>query len=125
MKSLSPLPVPTPLHLPMPSKWSDISISGNVLQFTNMKTGEHTYQRSVSGVGLGAVAIHPSNNFFAVGELGPNAVINIFSYPECQLVRVLKGGSVQGYASLGFNSVKSLFLLKLLCFTVSSFKGLM
>jgi hypothetical protein len=78
--------------------------SGNVLQFSNLKTGEQSYQRSTGGYGIGAVTVHPSHLFYAVGELGPNAVINIFSYPERKLVKVLRRGAQEGYSSLCFSN---------------------
>lgn len=74
------------------------------MQFTNLKTRAVEYQRSGAGLGIGCVAIHPSRTLYAVGELGPGAVINIFTFPERQLVRVLRRGAAEGYASLCFNA---------------------
>ncbi len=77
---------------------------GNILQFTDLRTGAHTYRRSSGGYGIGAIAVHPSYTLYAVGELGPNPVINIFTFPEHNLVKVLKKGALGGYASLCFSS---------------------
>ena len=35
--------------------------------------------------------VHPSQEYFAVGEKGTNPVIAIYSYPEITLYRVLRG----------------------------------
>lgn len=47
--------------------------------------------RSLGGGGIGALAVHPSRQFLAVGEKGKQPVIAIFTYPQLQLHRVLKG----------------------------------
>ena len=39
-----------------------------------------------------------------MGELGTNAVINIFTYPDRKLIKVLRRGAAEGYASLCFNA---------------------
>lgn len=56
------------------------------------------------GNGIGALAVHPSRGYFAVGEKGKDPEIRIYSYPKVEVERVLKKGTKTRYASLGFSS---------------------
>ncbi|KAI6657876.1 Spore wall protein 2-like [Oopsacas minuta] len=78
-------------------------ISGNLVHFLTLSTGELSYLRSASGHGLGALAVHPSKQFIAVAEKGVMPVINIFTYPGLRLDRVLRGGTETAYAHLTFS----------------------
>ncbi len=49
--------------------------------------------------------VHPSKNYFAVGEKGNVPNINIFEYPSLKLYRILRQGTVKGYAHLDFKFV--------------------
>ncbi|GFO10997.1 cilia- and flagella-associated protein 44-like [Plakobranchus ocellatus] len=77
--------------------------AGNVLQILNLKTRSQTYLRSTSGCGIGAICVHPSRKFFAVGEKGDAPNINIFEFPSLKLYRILRGGTEQSYTSLTFS----------------------
>lgn len=46
--------------------------------------------------------VHPSHNYFAVGEKGNMPNINIFEWPSLRLYRVLRQGTQKGYAYLDF-----------------------
>lgn len=65
--------------------------AGNMVQLLNISTMEQHCLRSLGGCGIGALAVHPSKHYFAVGEKGIQPVIAIFTYPELQLHRMLRG----------------------------------
>ena len=83
-------------------------ISGNLVHFLTLSSGEISYLRSASGLGLGALAVHPSREYIAVAEKGRQPVINIFTYPALRLHRVLRGGTETAYAQLTFSSGEGL-----------------
>lgn len=59
-------------------------------------------RRASQGYGLGHVALHPSNKYFAVGEKGSNPVIVVYSWPAVTVYRILKRGTLKGYSFLNF-----------------------
>ena len=65
--------------------------AGNMVQLLDISTMEQRYLRSLGGGGIGALAVHPSRQYFAVGEKGTQPVIAIFTYPELQIHRILRG----------------------------------
>jgi hypothetical protein len=65
--------------------------AGNMVQLLDLSTMEQQYLRSLGGGGIGALAVHPSRQYFAVGEKGSQPVIAIFTYPQLLLHRVLRG----------------------------------
>ena len=77
--------------------------AGNLVQLLNLNTKEQKYIRSTSGGGIGAITVHPSQKYFAVGEKGNTPNINIFEYPSLKLYRILRGGTEKSYASLDFS----------------------
>ncbi|GFR82702.1 cilia- and flagella-associated protein 44-like [Elysia marginata] len=77
--------------------------AGNMLQILNLKTRSQTYLRSTSGWGIGAICVHPSRKYFAVGEKGEAPNINIFEFPSLKLYRIMRGGTEQSYTSLTFS----------------------
>nr|KAG5708675.1 hypothetical protein BaRGS_034892 [Batillaria attramentaria] len=77
-------------------------IAGNILQLLNIRTKKQTYLRSTSGGSIGALAVHPSRKYFAVGEKGNAPNINIFEFPSLKLYRILRGGTESSYSSLNF-----------------------
>ncbi|KAK7499820.1 hypothetical protein BaRGS_00008911 [Batillaria attramentaria] len=78
-------------------------IAGNILQLLNIRTKKQTYLRSTSGGSIGALAVHPSRKYFAVGEKGNAPNINIFEFPSLKLYRILRGGTESSYSSLNFS----------------------
>lgn len=76
--------------------------AGNLVVMLNMKTKQQKYLRSLSGGAIGAIAVHPSRQYFAVGEKGNMPNINIYEYPSLKLYRILRKGTVRGYAYLDF-----------------------
>ena len=89
--------------------------AGNLFQLVNLATQEQTCFRSLGGGGIGAIAVshiscdlisssagqlsphccpcqvHPSHEYFAVGEKGHQPVIAIYTYPQLSLYRILRG----------------------------------
>jgi WD40 repeat protein len=53
---------------------------------------------------VGCFAVHPSREFFAVGDKGNNPNIYIYSYPGLQIVKILKKGTEKGFAAMSFNA---------------------
>ena len=53
--------------------------------------------------GVGAIAVHPSRKWFAVGEKGDRPAIRVYSYPDLVLTHVLEGGTEAAYACLAFS----------------------
>ena len=39
---------------------------------------------------MGAVAVHPSRKYFAVGEKGVNPNIYVYEYPSLELVKMMQ-----------------------------------
>ncbi|XP_069115004.1 cilia- and flagella-associated protein 44-like isoform X2 [Argopecten irradians] len=81
-----------------------IFAAGNLVELVDIQTREHTYIRSTSGGGIGALAVHPSRKYFAVAEKGSSPNINIFEYPSLKLYRVLRGGTEKSYSYVDFSS---------------------
>ena len=79
-------------------------IAGNTVQVYNVDTKACTVLQGRDGGGIGAIAVHPSKTFFAVAEKGVSPNIYIFQYPSLTIRAILPGGTVSGYADVGFNS---------------------
>jgi WD40 repeat protein len=77
--------------------------AGNFVNIINLETGEHTYLRSLSGGGIGAIAVHPSSEYFAVGEKGTHPHIAIYTYPDLKLHRLLREGTEEMYSHMAFS----------------------
>lgn len=67
-----------------------------------MKTKEQRYLKTLSGGAVGAITVHPTHKYFAVGEKGNQPNINIFEYPSLKLYRMLRNGTIKGYAHLDY-----------------------
>lgn len=79
-------------------------ISGNYLHFYSLKDGEvFLCRRAAAGYGLGHIALHPSREYFAVGEKGHNPIIVVYTWPAVSVFRVLKRGTTKGYSFLNFS----------------------
>ncbi len=76
--------------------------AGNFVQLLNIKNKEQKYLKTISGGAVGAIAVHSSSSYFAVGEKGFQPNVSIFEYPSLRLYRVLKQGTVKGYAFLDY-----------------------
>lgn len=76
--------------------------AGNLVVILNVKTREQIYLKTLSGGAVGAIAVHPSRKYFAVGEKGDKPNINVYEYPSLKLYRILRQGTQRGYAYLDF-----------------------
>ena len=65
--------------------------AGNMVEFLDLSSMAQTTLRSLGGGGIGALAVHPSRGYLAVGEKGAQPVIAIFTFPQLQLHRILRG----------------------------------
>ncbi|XP_019404351.1 PREDICTED: cilia- and flagella-associated protein 44 isoform X2 [Crocodylus porosus] len=78
-------------------------IAGNQLVLLVMKTKYQSYLRSSSGGGIGVITVHPSKQYFAVGEKGRKPNIIIYEYPSLRPYRILRGGTEEAYTFADFN----------------------
>ncbi|XP_075710812.1 cilia- and flagella-associated protein 44 isoform X1 [Rhinoderma darwinii] len=78
-------------------------VAGTTAIILGLKTQEQRYLRSSSGRGIGAVAVHPSRNYFAVAEKGHNPNIILYEFPSLKPYRMLRGGTVEAFAFIDFN----------------------
>ena len=69
----------------------------------DINTGTQKYIRSSSGSGLGHIAVHPSQQYFAVAEKGVLPNVLIFEYPSLKLYRMLRKGTLEAYSNITFN----------------------
>ncbi|XP_078415672.1 cilia- and flagella-associated protein 44 [Cetorhinus maximus] len=79
-------------------------VAGNLVILMNIKTKVQRHVRSSSGGGIGIVMVHPSGNYFAVGEKGIMPNIIIYEYPSLKPYRIMRGGTERAYAFVDFNS---------------------
>ena len=81
-------------------------IAGNTAQLHDYQTGKklvvhgHTYDDSG---GVASIALHPSRSCFAVAEKGAYPNIYIYSYPQLQVIRILRRGTEVAYSHIEFN----------------------
>ncbi|POM72883.1 Phytophthora infestans Avirulence-associated protein 3.4F-A [Phytophthora palmivora] len=61
------------------------------------------YVFGFGGSGIGSLAVHPSGEFFAVGEKGVKPNISIYRYPQITVSHVLRNGTDRAYASAEFS----------------------
>eukprot|EP01028_Stygiella_incarcerata_P009241 TRINITY_DN4347_c0_g1_i1.p1 TRINITY_DN4347_c0_g1~~TRINITY_DN4347_c0_g1_i1.p1 ORF type:complete len:1758 (+),score=598.58 TRINITY_DN4347_c0_g1_i1:248-5521(+) len=80
---------------------------GNNLKLLNFETGEVKYLPGLDH-GIGAITVHPSKKFFAVGEKGDAPNVLIYEYPSLSIVKVLKEGTLEGFRAMNFNRDGSL-----------------
>ena len=79
---------------------------GHTVQTLDLFTGkqEIVFGHDQSpGAGVGAVAVHPSKQYFAVAETGSRPNIYIYSWPALQVVRILRGGTELAFTSVTFS----------------------
>lgn len=80
------------------------AVTGNMVVFHDVESNKQTFLRSVSPGGIGAIAVHPENTYFAVAERGEEPAINVYEYPSMRLYRVLNHGARKGYSHITFNA---------------------
>jgi hypothetical protein len=77
-----------------------------------MKTMQRKYLFGFDGQGIGCLAVHPSNKYFAVGEKGDSPNIYIYEYPSYKIYRVLRKGTEKQYSSVTFRLVQLIGLMR-------------
>ncbi|XP_057301359.1 cilia- and flagella-associated protein 44-like isoform X2 [Hydractinia symbiolongicarpus] len=77
--------------------------TGNYFQILNLKTKKQVNIRSTSGRGIGAIAVHPNRQYFAVAEKGIKPDIIIYENPSLKIYRILREGTEEAYANLDFS----------------------
>ncbi|RHZ17826.1 hypothetical protein DYB37_005827 [Aphanomyces astaci] len=70
----------------------------------DMATMQSKHVFGLGGGGVGAIAVHPSRGFFAVGDKGNKPNITIYVYPSLKVFRVLRQGTERAYCSLRFSN---------------------
>ncbi|RLN46242.1 hypothetical protein BBJ29_006603 [Phytophthora kernoviae] len=89
-----------------------LTAAGNTVQLLKMapqvaRSGSSVLHRryifGFGGSGIGSLAVHPSGEFFAVGEKGVKPNISIYRYPQVSVFRVLRHGTECAYASVAFS----------------------
>ncbi|GMH39549.1 hypothetical protein BSKO_07447 [Bryopsis sp. KO-2023] len=82
-----------------------VTFAGSTVVILNTETLEQKYLWGQDGGGIGAVAVHPSREYFAVAEKcarrAPN--VYIYNYPQLQLVSVLKDGTERAFSAAAFD----------------------
>ncbi|XP_020563566.1 cilia- and flagella-associated protein 44 isoform X3 [Oryzias latipes] len=85
-----------------------IFIAGNLMVLLDVHAQEQRFLRSSGGGGIGAIAVHPSREFFAVAEKGTSPDIIVYEYPSLRPGRILRGGTRHRYSCVSFNHDGSL-----------------
>ncbi len=95
-------------------KWVDnstvIYAVGNALCCMNVSesgVGKRRFLFDLDCRGIGCITIHPSRNHIAMGELGDSPNIYVYTYPELDLIRILKKGTSRGYSCMAFSTNQS------------------
>ncbi|KAK1933968.1 Cilia- and flagella-associated protein 44 [Phytophthora citrophthora] len=105
------------LHVLEPMKEGEhggvlLTAAGNTVQLLTMtpqvspsgsSVQSRRYVFGFGGSGIGSLAVHPSGQFFAVGEKGVKPNISIYRYPEITVSHVLRNGTERAYASVEFS----------------------
>ena len=66
----------------------------------DINTREDKIFFSKDGDGIGALAVHPSRTYFAVGEKGDHPNVYIYEYPSCKLYRILRKGTEKMFSCM-------------------------
>ena len=82
-----------------------LTSAGNSVLFIEIDSGNQQRMLGRDGGGIGALAVHPSGQFFAVGEMCPTGPPNIYIYtfPERKMVQVLPAGTERAYSCMSFS----------------------
>lgn len=78
--------------------------AGNSVMILDIQTLKQEFLLGIDPGGIGAITVHPSGNFFAVGEKGPNPNVYVYEWPSRQLARVLSGGTERAFADVRFSN---------------------
>ncbi|EDV19473.1 uncharacterized protein TRIADDRAFT_33519 [Trichoplax adhaerens] len=89
--------------------------AGNFVQILNLTSGQQQHIRTTGGGGIGAIAVHPEREFFAVAERGIKPNINVYHYPSLRLHRILRCGTEHAYAHIDFSPSSGIHLASVGC----------
>ncbi|CAE7195360.1 CFAP44 [Symbiodinium natans] len=80
-------------------------ITGHVVCFMNIHTRQRRFLHGRDNGGIGAVAMSPDMTYFAVAERSITSQPNvyIYSFKTMRLYRILRKGTMRGYASVAFS----------------------
>ena len=93
-----------------------IFMAGNTVQILDLFQDQNSDHRKKtvllgqgrdSNTGIGALAVHPSKQYFAVAEKGTNPNIYVYNYPNKEVIRILSKGTERAYADLQFSHTGS------------------
>ena len=76
---------------------------GNAVRVHSISSGRMRYALGREGGGVGAIAVHPSREFFAVAERGDAPAIYVYAYPSLRVVAALLRGTERGFSDVGFS----------------------
>ena len=77
-------------------------VTGNLIHFLDPDEGQIRCRRSANGTGISCMVVHPTEAIFAVAEKGENPPIILFSWPQLEVVRVLRNGTQKEFSCIAF-----------------------
>lgn len=92
-----------PVHFLTPQ--TIVTFCGSTVVILDTATSEQQYLWGKDQGGIGAVAVHPSRELFAVAEKCSTRAPNVYlySYPELELMKTLEKGTEKAYSSAAFD----------------------
>jgi WD40 repeat protein len=83
-----------------------LTSSGTSVLMIDLQTLEQQFLPGIDCGGVGAICVHPSGNFFAVGErqLGGAPNVYIYEFPSLKLVNVLRNGTERAFTDMRFSN---------------------
>lgn len=76
---------------------------GSTYHILNIETLERRIFFSKDGKGIGAIAVHPNKQWFAIGEKGTWPNVYIYDYPDLRLYRILRKGTEKAYSAMAWS----------------------
>jgi WD40 repeat protein len=90
-------------NLKMIDENTALSVCGSRLLILDITTMSQRFFPTVSGRGVGCVAVHPNRTVFAVGEKGVHPFIVVYTWPDCQPRKILRGGTERAFSDMVFS----------------------
>jgi hypothetical protein len=81
-----------------------LTMAGNAAMLLNLDDLSQEFLVGIDGGGVGAITVHPSGEYFAIGEKGTNPNVYIYAYPSRELVRVLSHGTERAFSDMRFSN---------------------
>ena len=76
---------------------------GRTYNIVHLETGDKQVFHGKDGWGIGAIAVHPSKQYFAIGEKGKFPNVYIYEYPSLRLYRILRKGTEKAFATIAWS----------------------